>query len=349
MSFGFAVGDFITIGKLVKETISCLRSVGRAELEYQELVRDLKALDTSLQYLGHIDNDMNASAHISPIKTATTTCRLRLEGFLSRVQKYERSMGSTKHASTLRTTSDKLGWHFGQKDQIEQLRRDIHICHSIISPHLAQYSLERLEILRATTEIDFSHTSEQLYHTQTALEHIKKGNTSQAVMLNDVQTLLQDIHQFVFGDIKPYLIRLLQLISSTFTSTQQIYEILLDIRNIISVDRRWTFFQAPLEVEDAFGVRFPIPTEYDYDLIDTVIRHRFKIGGGSMEVKAGNYELCRKQNRLDIITESSRLQPGTAITMFIIVSSSIIKQAAWPIPCCESAEVIPCPGGGFGW
>lgn len=133
------------------------------------------------------------------------------------------------------------------------------------------------------------------------------------------------------------------------TSTQQIYEILLDIRNAISVDTRWTFFQTPLEVEDAFGVKFPIPTEYDYDLIDTVIRHRFKIGGGSMEVKAGNYELCRKQNRLDIITESSRLQPGTAITMFIIVSSSIIKEAAWPISRCESAEVIPCPGGGFGW
>lgn len=215
MSFGFAVGDFITVGKLIKETISCLRSVDGAEWEYQELVRDLKALDTSLYYLGHIDNEMNTFAHISPIKTAATTCRLRLEGFLSRVQKYERSMGSTRHASTLRTTSDKLGWHFGQKDQIKQLRQDIHICHSIISLHLAQHSLERLDVLRATTEIDFSHTSEQLYHTQTALEHIKKVNSSQAVKLNDVKTLVQDIHQFVIGDIKSYLIRLLQLISST--------------------------------------------------------------------------------------------------------------------------------------
>jgi hypothetical protein len=118
---------------------------------------------------------------------------------------------------------------------------------------------------------------------------------------------------------------------------------------MISVDTRWTFFQAPLEVEDAFGVKFPIPTEYDYDLIDTVIRHRFKLGGGSMEVKAGNYELCRKQNRFDVITETSRLQPGTAITMFIIVSTQIVKEAVWPIPPYESAEVIPYPGGGSIW
>ena len=215
MSFGFAVGDFITVAKLIKETISCLRSIGGAESEYQELVRDLKALDISLHHLDNIDDDMNASAHVSPINIATTNCRLRLEGFLSRVKKYERSLASSSHPSTLRATSDKLGWHFGRKDQVEQLRRDIHICHSIISLHLAQHSLERLEILRATTEIDFSHISEQLYHTRTVLEHINKENMNQAVVLSDVQTLLQDIHQFVFGDIKLYLIRLLQLISST--------------------------------------------------------------------------------------------------------------------------------------
>jgi hypothetical protein len=139
------------------------------------------------------------------------------------------------------------------------------------------------------------------------------------------------------------------LIVRSSTSTQQIYDVLLDIRNMISVDTRWTFFQAPLEVEDAFGVKFPIPTEYDYDLIDTVIRHRFKLGGGSMEVKAGNYELCRKQNRFDVITETSRLQPGTAITMFIIVSTRIVKEAVWPIPLYESAEVLPYPEGGSIW
>jgi len=118
---------------------------------------------------------------------------------------------------------------------------------------------------------------------------------------------------------------------------------------MISVDTRWTFFQAPLEVEDAFGVKFPIPTEYDYDLIDTVIRHRFKSGMGAMEVKVGNYELCRERDRFDVINETSRLQPGIAITMFIIVSGPIIKEAVLPLPRCESAEVIPCPGGGVGW
>jgi hypothetical protein len=215
MSFGIAVGDFIAVGKLIKETISCLRSVGGAESEYQELIRDLKALDTSLHHLDHIEENTNASTNVSPIKIATTNCRLRLEEFLSRVKSYERSLGSASHASTLRAASDKLGWHFRRKDQIEQLRRDINISHSIISLHLARYSLERLEALRVTTQLDFSHTAEQLHHAQTALEHINKENMSQAVVLGDVQTLLQDVHQFVFGDIKSYLIRLFQLISST--------------------------------------------------------------------------------------------------------------------------------------
>ncbi|KAI4641657.1 hypothetical protein J4E93_007755 [Alternaria ventricosa] len=246
MSFGIAVGDFIAVGKLIKETVGCLRSVGGAESEYQELIRDLKALDTSLHHLDHIEDDRNASAHVGPIKIATTKCRLQLEGFLSRVKKYERSLGSASHASTLRATSDKLGWHFRRKDQIEQLRRDIHICHSIISLHLAQHSLERLEILRVTTAIDFSHTSEQLHHAQTALEHINKENTRQADVLSDVQTLLQDMHQFVFGDVKSYLIRLFQLISSTLEAHDETSDmtpletILPPTARLLEISPKWT-------------------------------------------------------------------------------------------------------------
>jgi hypothetical protein len=99
----------------------------------------------------------------------------------------------------------------------------------------------------------------------------------------------------------------------------------LEIRDTqTTVDTRWTFFQAPLEVEDALGFKFPIPTEYDYDLIETIIRHRFKSGARSMEVKVGNYELCNTRKRSDIITKTSRLLPGTALTMIIVVSAPIV-------------------------
>ncbi len=40
-------------------------------------------------------------------------------------------------------------------------------------------------------------------------------------------------------------------------------------------DGRWTFFQAALMIEDALGRKFPVPSEYDYGLLDNIIKYRF--------------------------------------------------------------------------
>jgi hypothetical protein len=42
MSFGFSVGDFITISKLIAEITGGLKDAGGAKSEYQELLRALK-------------------------------------------------------------------------------------------------------------------------------------------------------------------------------------------------------------------------------------------------------------------------------------------------------------------
>jgi hypothetical protein len=139
-------------------------------------------------------------------------------------------------------------------------------------------------------------------------------------------------------------------ISRYSVSTQQIYSILLEIRASVTIaDTRWTHFQAPFIVEDALGFKFPIPSEYDYDMIDTIVRRRFKEGIGSQEVLAGNYELCTTKNISETITAKSRLLPGTAITMAVIVSTLDYSDGTCPMPKCGSRMTTCCPGGGYIW
>jgi hypothetical protein len=88
MSFGIAVGDFITVGKLIKDIIDCLRSAGGARSEYQELVKELEALKTALNHLDQLDSGTAPSTHVDTIKLVTTYCQQRLEGFLATVKKY---------------------------------------------------------------------------------------------------------------------------------------------------------------------------------------------------------------------------------------------------------------------
>ncbi|OCL02612.1 hypothetical protein AOQ84DRAFT_422232 [Glonium stellatum] len=73
-------------------------------------------------------------------------------------------------------------------------------------------------------------------------------------------------------------------------------------------DTRWAYFQAPITAKDALGFRFPVPSKYSHDLLEVIIKHRFLKGPGSLEVKAGNFEVFNTKNR-------------TRVTMAILVGS----------------------------
>lgn len=98
---------------------------------------------------------------------------------------------------------------------------------------------------------------------------------------------------------------------------------------------------------------------HDFDLLDKIIRHKFKDSVGSKHVSVGNYELCKSNRRYDTITSTSQLVPGTAITMAIIVTGptgiehlarAIEVQFQCPLPNCWSLEARRCPiGGGWVW
>jgi hypothetical protein len=51
ISFGFSVGDFVAVGKLISDIVISLRSIGGASSEYQELTRGLNSLIKTLCYL----------------------------------------------------------------------------------------------------------------------------------------------------------------------------------------------------------------------------------------------------------------------------------------------------------
>jgi hypothetical protein len=133
-------------------------------------------------------------------------------------------------------------------------------------------------------------------------------------------------------------------------STQQIYGVVLEIRSSMqSPDTRWTFFQSPLLVEDALGFRFPVPSEYSFDLLDGIIGLRFKAGPGAQEVTAGNYEIFKTENSRDVINSTTRLLPGTSITMAIIVDNTKLSDNDCPMPNCGSSQTSIRPDGSRTW
>ena len=124
----------------------------------------------------------------------------------------------------------------------------------------------------------------------------------------------------------------------------------LEIRDAVSpIDTRWSFFQAPLIVEDALGYKFPVPSEYDYKMLENIVQYRFRHGDGASEVQAGNYELFRTRNNSHVFTERDRLLPGTEITMAIIIRHRTPEEEVCPMAICASTRTELTVGGGRVW
>jgi hypothetical protein len=132
--------------------------------------------------------------------------------------------------------------------------------------------------------------------------------------------------------------------------TQQIYNVVLQVRDsLATLDTRWTHFQECIRVEDALGLPFAVPSECDYSMLITIIHRRFDSGPGAADVYAGNYELYVTNKRSELVTANTKLVPGIAITMAIIISTGRNFETRCPITQCGSLKVAAGPGGVLLW
>lgn len=86
-------------------------------------------------------------------------------------------------------------------------------------------------------------------------------------------------------------------------------------------DTRFTYFQAPLIVTDAKGFTFPVPSEYDFELLKTILQHRFETGTWSKEVFLERY-LLHASRSVIFPGDDWRLVPGLKLTMAILICAS---------------------------
>ena len=135
-------------------------------------------------------------------------------------------------------------------------------------------------------------------------------------------------------------------------STQQIYTIVFELRaNLPGIDNRFTYFQAPVRVEDVLGRVFPFSSECSIEALNAEIKARFKEGPGKTEVMAGNFEIFNAKNTDQLLTVSGRnvLLPGMSINMAIVLEKEFAEGGKCPMPHCASRKFIEAVGGGRTW
>ena len=124
MSFGFSVGDFITVGRLVQQIVSSLKASSISE--YHELILELHGLQRALYEIEHLKCHPSQVPAVNSIKVAALTCQYPLDEFAGKLKKFESlGPGKAEHAVRLekvRMWSKKLRWGFCMEEEVMKLR-----------------------------------------------------------------------------------------------------------------------------------------------------------------------------------------------------------------------------------
>ncbi|KAI1360051.1 hypothetical protein F5Y08DRAFT_344104 [Xylaria arbuscula] len=354
MSFGFSVGDIIAVGKLVEDIISCLKDPTRSQTEYQDLVRELECLRSALVNLDRLMRH-EGSEILDSIKYAALSCRRPLEEFLIRIRKYDRSLCIQSRLNPIRQAVDKVKFPLRHGDEIQRLQTYLNVHIGTINMLLTEHGFEKIALAAKQSQAGQLHIKQQLETAATLLDRIRGNISHQRLVVSRGMSMLEKVYRIMSGELQASIKSIGSMVEQVCISTQQIYTVVVDIQASLvkAPDTRWTFFQDPVLLEDALGRKLPVPSEYDFPLLDAIIKCKFKEGPGAAHVAANNYEIMDAMNKFHILSNKSLLKPGSTLIMAIILDmtidtpqSTINTDKRCPNPKCQSDNTMDASGGG---
>ena len=201
MSFGFSVGDFIAVAQLITNITNCLRGAGGSKSEYQELVRELESLQSALQHLDRLGTSKSSSSTtLDSIKYAALSCRNPLQGFLCKIEKYNKSLGVRGTNRGLRATTDKLRWSFGHKDEVCKLQSYLNVHVGTINILLAEHGLEMMDLAATKADTDQQHIRERLEESGQFIRWVKDNFATQTMLVQNTNSMVGKLLQLISGE-----------------------------------------------------------------------------------------------------------------------------------------------------
>lgn len=343
MAFGFSVGDFVTVTKIIVDISLSLRDVGGSASEYQELLREFGGLQQALGSVEKLKAIPDLQPAIDQIKCVALACRIPLTDFLSSIRKYEESLGTGKSRGRLLDWRYKAQWSFRQNDLVKlQGYLNVHV--GTINAMLLAHGLEVMHIAAETSQANQNNLQTKLDLIYTTGLDVRKETVEQRAILEENRWFLTQVGHSPLAILWDALttVRLIFQINYTLRQSQT---------SLPQPDLRHTWFQAPVILEDILGHTLPIPSEFDYELVTAIIKVRFKKGQCWRLVMGNNYELFNVKMATSQITEEdwTWFLPGSSIKMAALVETRFSSEKRCPMPNCASQAFYELAGGEKEW
>lgn len=133
VTFG-SVGDIIAVALLVKDLVEALDQSRGSQVEYRQLVQELRLLEDVLRKVDHLCNTSGTSGFnyetVALHRTAlqiTDSSRKLIQTFTAKLTKYEKTLGttSTQKSNAIQSAFAKVRWQVGEKEDVARFRAEI--------------------------------------------------------------------------------------------------------------------------------------------------------------------------------------------------------------------------------
>ena len=183
MSFGFSVGDFLAVGKLIVDITTCLKDVSGSKSEYRDVVLELECLQKALLHLDRL-KPRGESLNVDSIKYAALSCRRPLEEFLAKLRRYESSLGPRAIESSWKAPVDKIRFMVSQKDEIRKMQSYLSVHVGTLNMLLAECGLETMNIAQESVQVYQLDIKDRLETTKGVVTQVRDSVTKQAAAIS---------------------------------------------------------------------------------------------------------------------------------------------------------------------
>ena len=126
MSFGFSVGDVITVLNLFERVAVEVRNYRDAPRHFQQLGAELQLLRTTLQRLLQLQpGGEEEKEQLEHIRAIAMHCHQPLLSFINKMRPNEASLGPSRSMVTLGSIGRRLHWSLITRNDVDELRKVI--------------------------------------------------------------------------------------------------------------------------------------------------------------------------------------------------------------------------------
>lgn len=126
--FGFSVGDFVAGISLLIDVVQSFSDTNGAQADYDELTRQLKNLRNGFESIEDLNLDATQAAQASAVSTALNDCRLCVDSFIKRNEKFkslETPSGKQFSLAALKRQGRKVQWALWKQKYVAKFRASI--------------------------------------------------------------------------------------------------------------------------------------------------------------------------------------------------------------------------------